>query len=160
MCMSVYISADFSIHLRKLIEWFSYYFKSRFSFWLPRIPITIENKSSHYYSYFLFEILPEANSQFTFFLCCLAVLKVKYPFWVWLCYTRRSLETQLIIRPLVVDLLFMVIFYVKASMQYVLIIWVFLRFVKNFLWYFFQKQGSKDHLTQGNLVRTTLLNEK
>ena len=36
----------------------------------------------------------------------------------------------------------------------------FLGFVKNFLCYFFQKQASKDHLTQGNLLKTTLLNEK
>ena len=36
----------------------------------------------------------------------------------------------------------------------------FLRFVKNFLCYFFQKQATKDHLTQGNLLKTTLLNEK
>ena len=36
---------------------------------------------------------------------------------------------------------------------------IFLRFVKNFLYYFFQKQASKDCLTQGNLLKTTLLNE-
>ena len=35
----------------------------------------------------------------------------------------------------------------------------FLKFVKNSL-YFFQKQASKDHLTQGNILKTTLLNEK
>ena len=36
----------------------------------------------------------------------------------------------------------------------------FSRFLKNFLCYFFQKQSSKDHLTKGNLLKTTLLNEK
>ena len=36
----------------------------------------------------------------------------------------------------------------------------FSRFVKNFLCYFFQKQASKDHLTQGNLLKAMLLNEK
>ena len=36
----------------------------------------------------------------------------------------------------------------------------FSRFLKNFLSYFFQKQASKDHLTQGHLLKTTLLNEK
>ena len=35
----------------------------------------------------------------------------------------------------------------------------FSRFVKKFLCYLYQKQGSKDHLTQGNLLKTTL-NEK
>ena len=35
----------------------------------------------------------------------------------------------------------------------------FSRFVKNFLCYVFQKQASKDHLTQGNLLKITLLNE-
>ena len=30
----------------------------------------------------------------------------------------------------------------------------------NFFCCFFQKQDSKDHLTQGNLLKTTLLNEK
>ena len=35
----------------------------------------------------------------------------------------------------------------------------FLRFVKNFIC-FFEKQVSKDDLTQGNLLKTTLLNEK
>ena len=35
----------------------------------------------------------------------------------------------------------------------------FLRFVKNILCYFYQRQGLKDHLTQGNLLKTTL-NEK
>ena len=34
------------------------------------------------------------------------------------------------------------------------------RFVNIFLRYFFQKQASKDHLTQGNLSKATLLNEK
>ena len=33
-------------------------------------------------------------------------------------------------------------------------------FVKNFICNIFQKQSSKDHLTQGNLLKTTLLNEK
>ena len=36
----------------------------------------------------------------------------------------------------------------------------FWRYVKNFFCYFFQKQASKDHLKQGNLLKTTLLNEK
>ena len=36
----------------------------------------------------------------------------------------------------------------------------FFRFVQNFLCYFFWKQGSEDHLTQGNLLKTMLLNEK
>ena len=36
----------------------------------------------------------------------------------------------------------------------------FLGFAKNFLCYFSQKQASKDHLTQGNLSKATLLNEK
>ena len=34
------------------------------------------------------------------------------------------------------------------------------RFVNNFLCYFFQKQASKDNLIQGNLLKTTLVNEK
>ena len=33
-------------------------------------------------------------------------------------------------------------------------------FVENFLCYFFQNQASKDYLTQGNLLKTTLLKEK
>ena len=37
---------------------------------------------------------------------------------------------------------------------------IFLRFIKNFLCYFFQKQASKDHLTPGNLLKTTLVYEK
>ena len=36
----------------------------------------------------------------------------------------------------------------------------FSKFVNNSLCYIFQKQASKDHLTQGNLLKTTLLNEK
>ena len=36
----------------------------------------------------------------------------------------------------------------------------FTRLAKDFLCYFFQKQPSKDHLTQGNLLKTMLLNEK
>ena len=32
--------------------------------------------------------------------------------------------------------------------------------MKHFLCYFFQKQASKDHLNQGDLLKTTLLNEK
>ena len=36
----------------------------------------------------------------------------------------------------------------------------FSRFINNFLCYIFQKQASKDHLTQGNLLKTTLINEK
>ena len=36
----------------------------------------------------------------------------------------------------------------------------FSTFVKNFLCYFFQKQASKDHFTQGKLLKTMLLNEK
>ena len=36
----------------------------------------------------------------------------------------------------------------------------FSRFVKNFLCYFLQKHASKDHLTQGNLLKTMFLNEK
>ena len=36
----------------------------------------------------------------------------------------------------------------------------FLRFVKNLLCYFFQKQILKYCLTQGNLLKTMLLNEK
>ena len=36
----------------------------------------------------------------------------------------------------------------------------FSRFVKNFHCYFFQKQDSKDHLTQGNILKTMWLNEK
>ena len=35
----------------------------------------------------------------------------------------------------------------------------FLKFVKNSL-YFFQNQASKHHLTQGSILKTTLLNEK
>ena len=45
-------------------------------------------------------------------------------------------------------------------MRCALIIYYYSRFVKNFLCYFFQKQASTDHLTQGNLLKTTLLNEK
>ena len=36
----------------------------------------------------------------------------------------------------------------------------FFRFVNIFLCYLFQKQASKDHLTQGNLLKTTLFNKK
>ena len=36
----------------------------------------------------------------------------------------------------------------------------FLRFVNIFPCYFFQKQASKDHLTQGNLLKAILLNGK
>ena len=36
----------------------------------------------------------------------------------------------------------------------------FSRFAKNFLCYFFQKQASKDHLTQGNILKAMWLNEK
>ena len=36
----------------------------------------------------------------------------------------------------------------------------FSRFGKNFLCYFFQKQDSKDHLTQRNLLKTAILDEK
>ena len=36
----------------------------------------------------------------------------------------------------------------------------FLRFIKNFLCNFFKKQASKDHLTQGNHLKSTLVNEK
>ena len=36
----------------------------------------------------------------------------------------------------------------------------FSRFAKNFICYIFQKHASKDHLTQGNLLKTMLLNEK
>ena len=63
------------------------------------------------------------------------------------------------IRPHVVDLSFRVIFYAKTSMWYVLIIY-FSKFVKDCLCYFFQKQASKDHLTQGILLKIMLLNEK
>ena len=36
----------------------------------------------------------------------------------------------------------------------------FLRFVENYLCYFFSKAGFKRSLTQGNCLKTTLLNEK
>ena len=36
----------------------------------------------------------------------------------------------------------------------------FSRFANIFLCHFFQKQASKDHLTQGNLFKTILLHEK
>ena len=36
----------------------------------------------------------------------------------------------------------------------------FSRFFNIFLCYFYQKQALKDHLTQGNLLKTVLLNEK
>ena len=36
----------------------------------------------------------------------------------------------------------------------------FSRFVQNFLCYLFQTQASKDHITQGNLLKVTLLKEK
>ena len=63
-----------------------------------------------------------------------------------------------LIRPRVVDLSFIAIFEAKTSMHWLFD--YFLRFVKNFTCYFFQKQASKDYLTQGNLLKTTLLNEK
>ena len=50
-----------------------------FSFWLPRITITIKNKQCCYNSYFLFEIPPETNSQFTFYSYCLSRFKVSNP---------------------------------------------------------------------------------
>ena len=72
----------------------------------------------------------------------------------WVIYTE--------LRPRVVDLLFIVIFYAKTSMWYVcadylIIFWYLLTF---FLATFFQKQASKDHLTQRSLLKTTLFNEK
>ena len=42
-------------------------------------------------------------------------------------------------------------FYAKTSMRYRWLFDYFSRFVKTFLCYFFQKQASKDCLTQGNL---------
>ena len=42
-------------------------------------------------------------------------------------------------------------------LHYLIIFWDLLRI---FFAIFFQKQASKDHLTQGNLLKTTLLNEK
>ena len=65
---------------------------------------------------------------------------------------------SLILRPRLVGLSFIVIFYAKTSMRYALII--FGDMLRIFFCYFFQKQASKDHLTQGNLLKTKLLNEK
>ena len=70
-----------------------------------------------------------------------------------------TFQRNLLLRPHVVDLSFIVIFYAKTSMQYAMIIY-FSRFVKNFICYFIQKQASKDHLTQGNHLKTPLVNEK
>ena len=62
-----------------------------------------------------------------------------------------------------VDFLFIAIFYAKTLIQYGLIIELF--FGDLLICYFsfatfFQKQASKYHLTQGNLLKTMLLNEK
>ena len=54
-------------------------------------------------------------------------------------------------------------FYKATCSQSCSMCWLFdyfLRFVKNFLCCFFQKQATKDHSTQGILLKTTLLNEK
>ena len=42
--------------------------------------------------------------------------------------------------------------------DYLIIFWVLRTFF--FATFFFQKQASKDHLSEGNLLKTTLLNEK
>ena len=55
--------------------------------------------------FFIFENPPETNSQFTFYSCCLSLLKVSYPFQVWLCYTRGTLATQLIVKTATTQLL-------------------------------------------------------
>ena len=70
-----------------------------------------------------------------------------------------TFQRNLLLRPHVVDLSFIVIFYAKTSMLYALIIY-FSRFAKKFLCYFFQKQAWKDHSTQENILQATLLNEK
>ena len=51
--MCIYI--DFNMHLRKLMSVFHIMSNLflRFSFWLPRIPITIHNKESYYNSCFI-----------------------------------------------------------------------------------------------------------
>ena len=64
------------------------------------------------------------------------------------------------IRLHVVDLSFIVIFMQKPRCSMSWLFNYFLGFAKNFLCYFSQKQASKDHLTQGNFSKATLLNEK
>ena len=63
-------------------------------------------------------------------------------------------------RPCIIDLLFIVIFYPKLQCGMHWLFDYFSRFVKNFLCYFFHKQASKDRLTQGNFLKTMLLDEK
>ena len=54
---------------------------------------------------FLFQTLPETNSQFTFYSCCLSRLKVSYSFEIWPCYTRGTLVTQVIVKTATIQLL-------------------------------------------------------
>ena len=70
-----------------------------------------------------------------------ATSQVKQPL-----YVTNYTKCRHMWRPHVVDLSFIVIFYAKTSMQYALIIWLFLGFIKNFLWYFFSKAGFKRSL--------------
>ena len=55
---------------------------------------------------------------------------------------------------------FIVIFMQKPQCGRCWLFVYFLRFVQNFLCYIFHSQTSKDYLTQGNLLKALLLNEK
>ena len=78
----------------------------------------------------------------------------------WIRYRVYVFLSESPFRPHVVDLLFIVIYYAKSSMWFVLIIWLFFEICQICICYFFQKQVSKDHLTQGSFLKTMLLNER
>ena len=95
--------------------WFQYYFKSLFDSvsGLLEFQLQLEISKVIHIFFFFFKFHQRQTLSLNFFLCCLAFLKVSYPFLVWLCYSRGSLVTQLIVRPRLVDLSFIVIFYEK-----------------------------------------------
>ena len=108
ICMCIYI--DFNIYLRKLMN-ACHITSSLFvsdqhlvsGFLGFHLQLTI--REGYYNSYVLFETPPETSFQFKFYSYCLSLLKVIYPIQVWLCYTRGTLVTQLVVKTATIQIL-------------------------------------------------------
>ena len=108
ICMCIYI--DFNIYLRKLMNG-CHIISSLFvsdqhlvsGFLEFHLQLTI--REDYYNSYVLFETPPETSFQFKFYSYCLSLLKVIYPIQVWLCYTRGTLVTQLVVKTATMQIL-------------------------------------------------------
>ena len=79
---------------------------------------------------------------------------------LWLFFRLFHVQVLLIIRPHAGNILFIVIFYTKTSMQYALIIWLFFEICWYFFFAFFSKRGFKRSLNIRKPLKSMLLNEK